>query len=75
MIFSGISIVLNGTFKVEDVIEINGTTREIYKIGLRTSRIKSFDNEMIIITNSQLANTTIKNFFSAGSFNKGKFIF
>lgn len=62
-IFSGIAIVIDGTFKVGDVIEINNKSGEVYKIGLRTTRIKSFDNEMIIIPNSEIANSTLKNFF------------
>ena len=62
-VFSGISIVLDGTFKVGDVIEVNGMSGEVYQISLRTSRIKSFDNEMIIITNSVMAGSTVKNFF------------
>jgi MscS family membrane protein len=62
-IFSGISIVLDGTFKVGDVIEVNGMSGEVYQISLRTSRIKSFDNEMIIIPNGVMAGSTVKNFF------------
>jgi len=62
-IFSGISIVLDGTFKVGDVIEVSGMSGEVYQISLRTSRIKSFDNEMIIIPNSVMAGSTVKNFF------------
>jgi len=62
-IFSGVAIVLDGTFKVGDVIEIGDKSGEVYKIGLRTTRIKSFDNEMIIIPNSEIANSTLKNFF------------
>jgi len=62
-VFSGISIVLDGTFKVGDVIEVNGMSGEVYQISLRTSRIKSFDNEMIIIPNSVMAGSTVKNFF------------
>ena len=62
-IFSGISIVLDGTFEVGDVVEVSGLTGEVYQISLRTSRIKSFDNEMIIIPNSVMASSTVKNFF------------
>ncbi|MAG02840.1 hypothetical protein CMI42_05880 [Candidatus Pacearchaeota archaeon] len=63
-IFSGIAIIIDGTFKVGDVIELNdGKMGEVYNIGLRTTRIKSFDNEMIIIPNSELATSPIKNFF------------
>jgi len=62
-IFSGVAIVLDGTFKVGDVIEVGDKSGEVYKIGLRTTRIKSFDNEMIIIPNSEVANSTLKNFY------------
>ena len=62
-IFSGIAIILDGTFKVGDVIEVGDKSGEVYKIGLRTTRIKSFDNEMIIIPNSEVANSTLKNFY------------
>jgi len=63
-IFSGIALVLDGTFKVGDIIEYSdGKTGEVYKIGLRTTRVKSFDNEMVIIPNSVMAGSTLKNFF------------
>ena len=62
-VFSGISLVIDGTFRVGDVIKIGEQMGEVYKIGLRTTRIKSFDNEMIIIPNSVMANSTVQNFF------------
>jgi len=40
----------------------SGEMGVVYKIGLRTTRIKSFDNEMIIVPNSQIANSRIQNF-------------
>jgi len=63
-VFSGISIIMDGTFKVGDVIQLeNGKMGEVYRIGLRATRIKSFDNEMIIIPNSHIANAVVQNFF------------
>ncbi len=62
-IFSGIAIILDGTFKVGDVVKVGDKMGEVYKIGLRTTRIKSFDNEMIIFPNSQIANSEVQNFF------------
>lgn len=63
-VFSGISIILDGTYKVGDVIKLqSGEMGTVHKIGLRTTRIKSFDNEMIIIPNSSIANATVQNFF------------
>ncbi len=61
-IFSGVSIILDNTFKVGDVIKIENDLGEVYKIGLRTTRIKTFDNEMLIIPNSVIANNKVQNF-------------
>ena len=62
-IFSGVALIIDGTFKVGDVIQLaDGKMGEVYKIGLRTTRIKSFDNDMIIIPNSEIANSTVQNF-------------
>jgi MscS family membrane protein len=61
-IFSGIALILDQTFKVGDIIKLdNGLIGEVYKIGLRTKRIKTFDNEMIIVPNSKIADSTIQN--------------
>lgn len=63
-IFSGISLVLDKTFEVGDVIKLDtGEVGSVYVIGLRTTRIKTFDNEIIIVPNSVLANTRIQNFY------------
>ena len=62
-VFSGIAIIMDGTFKVGDIIKMdNGMSGEVFKIGLRTTRIKSFDNDMIIVPNSVLAGATVQNF-------------
>jgi small-conductance mechanosensitive channel len=61
-IFSGIAIIIDGTFKVGDMIKVGDIIGEVYKIGLRTTRIKSFDNEIFIIPNSQIANDCVQNF-------------
>lgn len=62
-IFSGISIIIDGTFKVGDIVKLqSGEMGGVYRISLRTTRIKSFDNEMIIIPNSILASSVIQNF-------------
>jgi len=61
-IFSGIAIISDGTLKTGDIVKLEGgELGEVYKIGLRTTRIKSFDNEMIIIPNSVIANSKLQN--------------
>lgn len=63
-IFSGVAIIIDGTFKVGDVIKLqSGEMGTVFKIGLRTTRIKTFDNELLIIPNSNIANSLVQNFY------------
>lgn len=62
-IFGGVSLILDKNFKVDDVIKLqSGISGKIYDIGLRSTRILNFDNEMMIIPNGELANSTITNY-------------
>jgi len=61
-IFSGAAIVLDGTVRVGDLIYLDADTRgKIEKVGLRATRIKTFDNEYIIIPNNKLSDSNIQN--------------
>jgi MscS family membrane protein len=61
-IFGGVSIILDKTVKVGDLVYLDVNTRgTILKIGLRSTKIKTFDNEMIIIPNTILAQSKIQN--------------
>ncbi|MFC1691196.1 mechanosensitive ion channel family protein [Nanoarchaeota archaeon] len=61
-IFGGISLILDKAIKVGDHIEISATeSGEVVDIGLRSTRIKNWDNELIIIPNGVLANSQFKN--------------
>ena len=62
-IFGGISIILDKTFKVSDVIKLDdGSMGTIVDIGLRSTRIRTWDNELLIIPNGNLANSKIQNY-------------
>jgi MscS family membrane protein len=62
-IFGGISIILDKTFKVNDVVKLeDGNMGKIMDIGLRSTKIKTWDNELLIIPNGNLANSTIQNY-------------
>ncbi len=62
-IFGGIALILDKNFQLEDVIKLNsGETGTIIDIGLRSTKIKTFDNELLVIPNANLAITTIQNF-------------
>lgn len=63
-VFSGVALILGKTFRIGDVIKIqSGEMGVVYHIGLRTTQIKTFDNEVFIIPNSKLADSVIQNFF------------
>ncbi len=62
-ILGGIQLVMDKTFKVGDKIQIeSGEMGVILDIGLRSTKLKTYDNEVIYIPNGQLANARVKNF-------------
>ncbi len=61
-VFAGISLIMDKTIRVGDIVKLDtGEMGEIHSISLRSVRIKTFDNEMIIIPNSIVANSKIQN--------------
>ncbi|MCX8178250.1 MAG: mechanosensitive ion channel [Candidatus Aenigmarchaeota archaeon] len=59
---AGIALIMDKTIRVGDIVKLDtGEMGEIYSITLRAVRIKTFDNEMIIIPNSIVANAKIQN--------------
>lgn len=69
-IFGGISIILDKNMKVGDKVKIDNDTGIIEDIGLRSSKLRTYDNELIIIPNNQLANTKIMNYVQPNSFHR-----
>ena len=62
-IFGGMSIVLDKSIKVGDKIKIDADTMgTVLDVGLRSTKIKTFDNELITIPNGKLAESKILNF-------------
>ncbi|MBU0958816.1 MAG: mechanosensitive ion channel family protein, partial [Nanoarchaeota archaeon] len=60
-IFSGAAVVLDHTVRVGDLIYLDAGTRgKIEKIGLRTTRPRTLDNELII-PNNKIADGRIQN--------------
>jgi MscS family membrane protein len=61
-IFAGVSIIIDKSINVGDLISLDkDLTGFVHKIGLRSTQIKNFDNEIIIIPNSKLADSNIQN--------------
>ena len=61
-IFSGASVIMDKTVGVGDLIYLDNDTKgKIVKIGLRSTKIITFDNELIIVPNNKLADGVIQN--------------
>jgi MscS family membrane protein len=61
-IFSGAALILDKTVRIGDLVYLDAETRGIIeKIGFRSTKIKTADNELIIIPNSKLADSKIQN--------------
>ena len=62
-IIGGLQLVFDKTFKVGDKVQLeSGELGIILDVGLRSTKLKTYDNEVIYIPNGQLANAKIKNY-------------
>lgn len=62
-VFTGVAINIEQPFKIGHLIEIPGVIYgRILEINWRTTRIKTFDKNVLIIPNSVMGKTTIKNY-------------
>ncbi|MFH1307387.1 MAG: mechanosensitive ion channel domain-containing protein [archaeon] len=61
-IFSGAAIVLDKTVRVGDLVYLDSQTKgKIKRVGLRSTRVITFDNELIIVPNNKLADSVVQN--------------
>jgi MscS family membrane protein len=60
-IFGSISILIGDVFEQGDWIETKDINGTVVEIGLRASTIRTFDNALISIPNSELVNSGVKN--------------
>lgn len=60
-IFASVSILIGDIFEQGEWIETKDVNGTVVEIGLRASTIRTFDNALISIPNSELANTGVKN--------------
>ncbi len=61
-IFGGIALIMSKSFTIGDKIQAEGFTGIVKEVGIRATRIRTFDNELLIIPNGIMANTIIKNY-------------
>jgi small-conductance mechanosensitive channel len=61
-LFASLSIVIDKPFVIGDVIVIDDATGTVEHVGLKTTRLRSVDGEQIVVSNSDLLKTRIRNF-------------
>ena len=55
-------MILSKTFRVGDKIEVEGISGNVVEVGIRATRIRTFDNELVIVPNGTMATAIIKNY-------------
>lgn len=61
-IFHSMAIILDKPFKVGDFVVAGEIAGVIDNIGVKTTRIRSLSGEMVVMSNTQLLGSTIRNF-------------
>jgi len=61
-IFGGLTLILDQTFQVGDKIEVDGTLGNVHDISIRSTKIKTYSNEIVTIPNGKMSDAKIKNF-------------
>jgi MscS family membrane protein len=61
-VISGFTLMLDRPFRIGDRIQLaSGQIGDVQDIGLRSTKIKTLDNQLLIIPNSDLCNTILTN--------------
>jgi small-conductance mechanosensitive channel len=58
---AGLVILWEGPVKVGDLIEVGNTQGEVVRIGARGTWVRTFDNQVIIVPNSEFVNQRVSN--------------
>lgn len=58
---SGLFIFIERPFRINDWVEWDGNSGIVQDISLRVTRVKTFDNELLTVPNSELTDGVIKN--------------
>jgi len=58
---SGFTLMIDRPFRIGDRIQLGTQIGDVMDIGLRSTKIKGFDNTFLIIPNSELCNSTLVN--------------
>ncbi len=59
--FGSLNILLDNTFSQGDLIRVNGIEGEVVNVGLRSTKIRTFDNSLVILPNAEASVKPIVN--------------
>jgi len=61
-VFAGIALFIDEPFKIGDMVKIGDLVGRLYDIGLRSTHLKTLDNNLIILPNNFVAESHIINY-------------
>ena len=71
-LFSGIILLIEGTIQIGDIIEVDGFVAKVQQIGLRTSKVLTRDNIVIILPNSRVVSQSVINWSNNDEYTRFK---
>ncbi len=72
-VFAGISLIIDDSFRRGELIELpDGEKGYVLETNLRSTKIRNFDGEIVIIPNSVLANMRFRNYARPNTHIRGK---
>jgi len=67
-VIGGASIIFDGAVRVGDLLRVGQTLGTVEDIGLRSTRLRTFDRTVFTVPNSQIANVSLENLSLRDSF-------
>ncbi len=61
-LFASLTIVFDQPFRVGQTIRFNNISGTVERVGLKTTRVRSIDGELLVLPNNQLLSNQISNF-------------
>jgi MscS family membrane protein len=65
-LFGSIALMLDQSIRIGEWIRVNGVEGVVEDIGMRTTKIRTFEKSFVVVPNSIVANTNIENFSRRG---------
>ncbi|WP_457606153.1 mechanosensitive ion channel family protein [Nitratifractor sp.] len=65
-LFGSIALMLDQSIRIGEWIKVNGVEGTVEDIGMRTTKIRTFEKSFVVVPNSIVANSNIENFSRRG---------